>query len=261
MRSGKVQKLVASYLEKVEAAACQVNETFDEDAIHKLRVNVKRLRALMRLYWLFRGKAKPGIPAIVRKLYKCAGRIRDLQLVLQRFGADGLPQVYLRSAEAGLEAAKADWATLYDSPKLTKAVRRLSEHSYKPLPAFIAGEFFKNRMEEIELLSSAEMPDDEELHSIRKLVKDIVYMQRIADEGWSRARLLLAHVPILKLEELADVIGEFNDMVVARQILAGVVVKRAGKANTELKKKLEQHYANSIVDQRPVVLAAIRELS
>ena len=261
MKTKKMQRLVGGYLQNITGAAASVGDDFDEKIIHDLRVNVKRLRALLRTYWLFTGEARPDIPKSLKKIYKTAGEIRDLQLLLKSVARGGkLPEVYRREIEVQLETAKKEWKDVYDMRKLARARKKLEAYSYKAIPSFIPAEFVKDRLALIDELRAADKEDDEDLHTVRKRVKDIVYLVRLVNDSWSKARPAMQHIPFAKFEELADVIGAFNDTRQMKARLGALEVRDAAKRDAAAHGRFVSQIGRNINAQREAAESCLSEL-
>lgn len=259
MKTKKIQGIVGGYLEHITAAAAKVSDGFEEEVIHNLRVNVKRLRAFLRCYWLFKGRAKPPLPKVLRSLYKAAGVIRDLQLMLK--SSESLPEVYRVAVEQQLAAAKDEWGATYDAKKLDKKLKKLRGCDYKPLPSFMPAEFIKNRLELVDEIRAAGMSDDEDLHTVRKQVKDIIYVARLVNERWSKACTAIQHLPLQKFEELADLIGAFNDSRQAKRLLGDIKPNGVAAADVAARRKVVVHINRGLARQRLAAEAALAELT
>lgn len=261
MKAKKMQRLVGGYLESITRAAASVDDGFDEGIIHDLRVNVKRLRALLRMYWLFAGEARPDIPKSLKKAYKTAGEIRDLQLLLKNVAGGGkLPEVYRREIEVQLETAKGAWKEVYDARKLKRARKKLEAFAYRPIPSFIPAEFVKDRLALIDELRAADKEDDEDLHTVRKRVKDIVYLLRLVHDSWGKARTAMQHMPFAKFEELADVIGAFNDTWQMKARLSALDVREAAKRDVTARSRFVSQVGQRIAAQREAAESCLSEL-
>jgi CHAD domain-containing protein len=238
MKTKKLQRLVKGYTDAISAAAAKVGDGFDEDVIHGLRVNVKRLRALLRMYWLYKGRARPALPKRLGQVYKAAGEVRDLQLLLRRTAGKGnLPEVYRHKIEEQLLLAKQAWSDAYIPAKLEKACEKLVTHVYKPVPAFMPAEFMKERLGLIDELRAAGTLDDEDVHTVRKRVKDIIYVVRLVNDHWAKACGVIEHVPLHKFEELADAIGALNDTRQASERLSRIKVRGSKAGDIAARRK------------------------
>lgn len=261
MKTKKIQRLVNGYLDKVVDAAATVDHKFDEEVIHDLRLQVKRLRALLRMYWLFTGRSRPEMPKRLKKVYKAAGEMRDLQLLLKAMGGESkMPEVYRQEIEARLMAAREDWRDAYNAGKLHKACKKLSNYEYKALPAFMPAEFIKERLTLIDELRAAGEPDDEDVHTVRKRVKDIIYMVRLVNEHWAKACGAIQSVPLHKFEEIAVAIGAFNDARQALERVRAIKVRGAAAGVEAARRKYVAGKGKEVVKSRKLVYNLVADL-
>jgi hypothetical protein len=54
-------------------------------------------------------------------------------------------------------------------------------------------------------------PEDEALHELRKLLKDMMYVASFCEEHWPKAFHRLERFPLADLKPLATVAGNYND--------------------------------------------------
>jgi len=259
MKTKKIQRILGGYLEHISDAAAKVEDDFEEDVIHDLRVNVKRLRTFLRCYWLFTGRARPQLPKVLRRAYKSAGEIRDLQLALK--GTASLPEVYLLTAERQLATAKEAWIRTYDKRELDKKLNKLRRYDYKPMPSFMPAEFIKNRLALVDDLRAAGMSDDEDLHTVRKQVKDVIYTTRMVNEWWSKACGAIQYLPLQKFEDLADLIGAFNDSRQTKALLGKIRVMGTGAMDAAARSKIIAQINRRIAAQRLEAESALSEIT
>ncbi len=81
MKSQKIRKTLKKHMRHMEQCASLWLYTDDGEAIHQLRVEYKKMRALIRLERLGTPAGrKITIPRNLKKLYKNAGEVRSLQI-------------------------------------------------------------------------------------------------------------------------------------------------------------------------------------
>jgi len=195
-------KEIQKRLRAMRLCAEKVSLHFGEEDIHQLRVNYKKARALMRLS---NGKkVKKLLPPPLKDLYAAAGKIRDLQLhtksVKHYFkDLDAIPAHYLDAVNAKLKEAKEGYKQCYKQvsfPRITKSATANipSDIRHREIKQWVEKQW--KRIDKI-MQSS---PDEEQLHEIRKYLKDLHYTQLLSKEK--------GH------DELIDDLGDFIDMKV-----------------------------------------------
>lgn len=185
---------------------------FEEENIHQFRVATKRLRALLRLV-----EGQPGVPEKLpkkfRKLYSLSGNIRDAQLMIKRAGK-AEPEVpeYVSWLEAQKAAAQQDFRDFYDSAIIVKMEKNLKKIEPQPLSVVTMRDFFAGHMADIEKILHKKGLEEEDLHDIRKKVKDLLYVAKVAAEFWPEGLEEAGVSGMLQsLDDLAERAGNFND--------------------------------------------------
>lgn len=212
MKRQQIRKIVEDKMEEISTAAGDVGAGFDKDDIHRFRVAIKGLRSFLRLYWMHTGDTKPAISRKFIKLYHTAGDIRDLQLELEKHTkSKKMPDDYLYSILKEIEEKKEKWCG-YDTGKiLRKSAKRFTGYEYEALPVFAFNSFVNSRVGFIDQGRQKESLSDEEIHSVRKLIKDIIYNTKLAKKNWKEAYKSVHNLPSKKFDELATGIGDLND--------------------------------------------------
>jgi CHAD domain-containing protein len=210
-------------------------ENGDQEELHKFRVQIKKLRAMLNLIehtshkQRLLKKFKP-----VRKIFKYAGHIRDAHTNLllgdryklknevfetgqQKIITDGIVEFQLHG--------KKYLKNLKNSYKLLK----------KQLPKVgddAITDFYKNQLEDISIKLQASNFDDE-MHDNRKLIKILVYNQRLAGSALDGS----LHLNAEYLDKLQKAIGDWHDNIVAAKLFSTPelndlpVVKKINKKN------------------------------
>ncbi len=216
---------------------------FEPEAVHNFRVGYKKMRACFRLFNT--GLNKDDQLKTGKKLdnfYHLAGNLRNLQLHHSRIGnlAKDLlvstPVQYLALIEnetgkniKELEALSATVTAGY----FADMERQAANETYNEDAT--EGFINHNRMRLLQLIF---LPDykDENLHSIRKLLKDFFY---------NKPFLIMSRQTILPppfsgfetLEQFTEKLGNFNDLCIALELLnadAIALVENEGEKNVLL---------------------------
>lgn len=214
---------------------------FNEKAIHLFRVDVKKLRAFLRMIrpvaeepdqLKFTGKFK--------KLYSLTGKIRDRQLCLKRIKEyNKARDNKLRNKIYVLEKEIEEFAEKRDDFLTKREFAEIEEKIIKQIPV-ISGDvfmknFFQQRLNVInEIVSKGEFKD-KELHSIRKSIKDIIYITRIFRDGLKAPRPFpfWNETELKKAENLSHTLGLFNDACIALSFLVPADIKKADTGEKE----------------------------
>lgn len=222
MKGKDLQKIVVKYLNSLEKYCKRIPGSFTIEDIHDLRVDYKRLRAFMRLCKEEAHTRSLQMPEQLRDIYKAAGEVRDHQLFLAKISLIAkvqyaLPgftqclqqQLFGKKEELVKKIEKADW----------RKIRKTIVDELPPVLHDAAIRQFVNRkVASIHILMlAAEREND--LHDVRKNLKDLVHGARIFDHDL----LIPFPFPAWKNEkpvlDLAEKLGDFNDECITLSLL------------------------------------------
>lgn len=232
---------------KIDRILNNVILDFDPGDIHLFRLEVKKLRSLLRFSCA--AKKKPlNIPKKLRAFYRTLGVVRSLQIQLQSIknipptGCYSLQKSYpdfiTREIEGKLASAKKmvtrknpfakeKHALLSRLPNgiRQKAIRRFTTQHVSRLA---------------HLMQPAYLPD-ESLHRIRKLLKDILYTWPLTAE-----RTALPSTIIMSKEEvhaITEILGNFQDTCTRLDLLHAHYKRQQLSLNQRLAwRTLENHW-------------------
>ncbi|RYD50723.1 MAG: CHAD domain-containing protein [Sphingobacteriales bacterium] len=185
---------------------------YEEDTIHRFRVATKKLRALLRLVEASQpDEVSSKLPKKFKNLYSLSGDVRDGQLMTKR-AAETEATDYADWLRQRTETAKEAFGTFYDSAILVKLGKKLRKIEPQPLALETLKAFFAERFTAIEGILAKEPLEEEDLHEIRKQVKDLQHISKIVKEYWPEGLDAAGITAALKgMEKLAQRAGDFND--------------------------------------------------
>ena len=217
-------------------------KTGDQEELHKFRVQIKKLRAMLILFG--DTSNEPGFLKgfkPVRKIFKYAGTIRDAHTNLQ------LSRVYdikNDAFEAGQQKIIAEGTTEFQSngKKFIKTIRAAHKQLKKQLPSVhnssIAG-YYKKKLQEI-ATNLAVSGFTEDMHTNRKLIKILVYNHKLAENALNGSLSFNKQY----LDKLQETIGKWHDNIVAAQLFSSPelndkpVVAKINRKNAGIKRKI-----------------------
>lgn len=198
-------------------------ESFSVEGIHKMRVSVKRLKALLRFldYFSEKPKAKKVLKRI-NKLYKSAGALRDLQIqtsLLDKYshyaGSDF--NLYINQIDEKKEKALQLFKQYFfefdlnDFIKISKKIENSINNIKSSNLIEQTSLLIQSRIKEIENLTVA-ITDDSVLHLIRKYLKEILYIRESISE--EDAFFIIKNDKMQLISELEIKLGEWHDIKV-----------------------------------------------
>lgn len=242
VKKKEFRKIVSGLLDRIQINISNA-DTADEEVIHQLRVGYKKLRAILRLAKLEEGGEKLKLSKNFKELYRLAGELRTYQLYyhhLENFYKDG---VYLENVSAQIIKANEDLQAFikkFDIPKERKKIKKylpdgLSKHSLK--------KFISKKVKEIHQLPKEEV-HDEQLHDLRKLLKDITYSIQETNTKEQQFFPLAGKKDLRGLKKLSDTLNNFQDTTTDLFLLDTIDTANVSKKDkailTGLRKEWEQ---------------------
>ena len=218
MHTKALKHIITKRFTALEKAVAGIQKDFDKDAIHAFRVQAKKLRAFLRLLDL-------KLPNKIKKVYAAAGQIRDIQLQLTQIRkasqAMEEPAGYLLQLEEQLQKRKALFMAISKENHFGSSRRKLFKKLPAKLPFDNIADFLQGEIAVILVLVSAGLNSDDDLHSTRKKIKEIIYINELYKEELEQhhGAVILDERSNKKALALADELGKFVDKWVALSLL------------------------------------------
>lgn len=243
-----------SYYTRLAGFAAQLEKRYKKGVIHDFRLDIKKLRAFYRLITLESVEAKPlKLPRRLKAMYRGLGRIRDLQQQQKSVEAfaqkKGIrPQYLLDELKHQLKKQTGKKSFLLSS----KYFPKYAEKTGKKLPLQLSAEtlrtFFLQKKQGIQdIIAKASLSDDE-LHSIRKNIKDMMYVSDIYTNDIDSALpgLLWPPEDQKRMEALAKDHGAHND---TRNSLAWLQRSTTGYKGKD-KESIDAYYRAQVQEKK-----------
>lgn len=227
---------------------------FEEEAVHDFRTEIKKLRAFLRLLNTAHNN-KLSISKKIKVYYWYAGNIRNLQLHLKSIKEweGDKPNVYLANTKKQVESLQRALRSLHSPSNFDDPKKMI--HNWKAKPAKpLVKKFVYQKVDEFNRLL-AQIKQDETLHAIRKLLKDLLYNWKYIKEYTS---LLLAAISTKKqIGKLTEVLGEFCDRNVGIHLLETYQLTAADPANKDILQEIMNKWDKEKTELRLKVYALL----
>lgn len=197
---------------------------FDIEDIHEFRLEIKKLRALLRLVSITHpAHHQLNIPRNLKSFYTSVGEIRNLQLHKKRIIslAEELnletPSSYLQLITAEEDAKKEEARRLATLVDLSSIEVTMINHLPEKMKGAWLKKYLVKKKEELGLLLTSTFAD-ENLHSVRKVLKDLIYN----DNYIAPYSLIILPGYLTQTgnsNELAVWLGDFQDLCMALDLL------------------------------------------
>lgn len=202
----------------------RIHDVTDDDAIHDIRVSIKKIRTLLLLLdyiypgkWDIKEHYRP-----FKKIFKRLGLIRDLQ-VQQKLAAylkqkcsgniEGY-EAYLTNHEKGARLNVNNWLRVYSLPDwhtLEEDIRAFYFRTGKKLIIQKANDYIEHKINHAKEISYQK--DRITIHLIRRLLKEARYMMEMIGSVLKET----AHYKPLqnKIKPIENYLGDWHDRMVA----------------------------------------------
>jgi CHAD domain-containing protein len=230
MKHKELAREIRQRFQAIEKLAKKSTPDFDQEVVHDLRLEVKKLRAFLRLV---NTEAKHnGVFKIRKKLknfYRHTGAIRNIQLHLHYVTVTLPPgnynvDPYLQILHTELDEWKKEAAdTVPTHADLNKDKSMVLDALPAKLPEESIRKFEHQRAAAVSALMAVTVPTAEDIHSLRKELKDIQYT-------WPYIKAAATEMlpPGLHTQEniraLTDVLGSYYDKHTALEFLQPVYI-------------------------------------
>jgi CHAD domain-containing protein len=205
----------------------------DPEELHKMRTAVRRLRAILgAVRGMFDPEWLDGLRSELDWLGTVLGGLRDLDVLREYLRSElASPKAAARGAgddlfdlvDAQRARARRKILAALDGERYMKLLGRLEQAVYRPkvvaadlsLPAVAAGQFKKLR----KAVKALRDPSGTDLHAVRIRVKRARYAAELAQPVVGRP----AERFVARTKKLQDILGEYQDAVVAEERLRALV--------------------------------------
>jgi CHAD domain-containing protein len=211
MKQSHIREIIDQRVEAIAQHMAKMNDEYDKELIHKLRVEVKTLRAFMRLL-VSRDDKDFKFPRKFKRLYDIAGSIRQAQLELDQIHQMDLRLPgYIDALNGQVDKGQEQWKKCYKERILKKLGSKLSGKKYDSLKPPHVMAFVEDQLHTVHELCVMPIVTDDMLHSARKHIKNIIYSIRIIKKEMKDGDEVTKDIPMEALGRLSDMIGDYND--------------------------------------------------
>jgi len=243
MTKHEIVHIIKVIFRQIKKTIPSIVKHFDQDSIHKFRVQIKKLRAFLRLLSYEMEEPKDlKLPKSLKKIYTVTGAVRSLQLQLLQTNNpsknDNDLTQYNQQLSNDLNSRIVELKTLIDEKiilgKEKKNISKIPEN----IDDSVIAKFYQLKINSINSIIEKKKFSDEEIHSIRKLIKDMIYVSKILHEpGFQLAQNNAFKEEDQSIaEKIAQELGEYNDISSGLRFL---MPEGFNKINPDEKQKLE----------------------
>lgn len=258
MKKQKLAKVVRSYGKIIADNSRKIPGGFDVDLIHDLRVAYKKLRAFVRL--IQEEERALQIPDELKLLYRSCGTVRDLQLVIEKLKDHTaiIPQ-FIKALHHELFTEKELLVLHIEDIAVRKSVKEIEEGLPAELTEEMVRQFIQRKVATIHILLLA-LEQEEELHAIRKALKDLIYVKKILESDLHFKYPFPEWKDDAKMESLTTQLGELNDTHIALNFFDTKRIEEAPVEEQRAVQQLRQQLEEEKKQQMLAAMEAVRGL-
>jgi CHAD domain-containing protein len=211
MQPKRIQDILQKDIRKLAVAAREIAPQFRTEDVHRFRVGIKKLRAFVHFINAIKGQPEVLLGDRLKRLYAISGTLRDAHLKYETLTGRQLhlPQYY-GNLSAMVQRNKTEWHKAYNEKIFNKLSKEMEGLSFKDVAPADLALFLAQKVKKIKKINSSN-PDDEHIHRMRKLIKDIVYITAFVAKKWEGAHDIIKIIPQGQLTDIANLVGNFND--------------------------------------------------
>ena len=226
--------IVKAIFKDIDKLCSKICKTFNAEDIHDFRVAVKKLRAFLRLLDI--KKDGPIIPKLLKNFYRYVGNIRNIQLYEQNLFKyitahdNKKPGEYINLLNKEKNYWKKEAADLMKNDDFLKVKEKIRKALPAKLEKPAIKKFVQNKLDNLKLQLEY-LTDDNPLHSIRKILKDIFYNWDYI-KYYADLPAAISNKEALKL--LTAILGEFIDKFMQLEFLKPVYVDKINNEDEKI---------------------------
>lgn len=224
MKTSDLEKVLSRYCTDIRKHSEKIPGQFEKEDVHELRVVYKKLRAFMRVIRMdTETDGKVEIPGKLNDLYTAAGPVRDLQLYIseiEMYAKENDLDIssYLTVLNKKLFEAKQELVKAIEKETFAKSFDKLQAELPDGLNEETPVKFIRVKIAAIQIIIMVADSDDD-LHSIRKQLKDIIYTLRLFELDWKTIFPRSVWKGEEELDALGSLLGNYNDLYIANSFL------------------------------------------
>ena len=255
-----VRKIIKEKTQRIVKLGNEVAKDYKPESMHQFRVEIKRFRSFLRLMANHKHKENK-LPAKFKRLYDTAGIIREAQLEQKRLTELALHLPSYATHLAMLEKKHVgNWEKHYKKELLKQFKEKTGQYKVHELNAEALPGFFYEHARYLQHLCKGS-PEDEDVHTIRKRVKDMLYNAKFTELKCTEAFSLLKSLPLKTLDNISDRLGNYNDRRIMLEHLCAFSSATMDKSEKETLKKFCAKETKALHTHKTKMLDEVKKLA
>ena len=266
MNQEQIKHITNNHYRKLKKQIKTVNEDFDVEAIHQFRVEYKKLRAFLRM--ISQQKEMAGEIKISKKLkksYNISGCVRDLQLQQQRILEATKqelkkPQAYISLLQKEIEKLQPELSEIFLEKPVTESKKKTDASIPDKFKLNSFRNFVQKKWEAIYAIIASRHFSEDNIHAIRKSLKDLFYNLKI----YERVEHELLSLSIWKgkdeqyFNKLLDELGSFQDKCTGIALLKSYWLNSLNTYNRKLLERIKKRWVTDKVRMKKMLVKKLK---
>ena len=265
MNHKQIKHITNNHYRKLKKQIKIVAENFDMEAIHQFRIAYKKLRAFLRMISQdYETADEIKISKKLKKSYNISGSIRDLQLQQRILEATKQelkkPQAYISLLQKEIEKLQPELSEIFLEKPVTESKKKTDASIPDKFELNGFSNFVQKKWEAIYAIIASRHFSDDNIHAIRKSLKDLFYNLKIY-EGVEHELLSLS---IWKgkdeqyFNKLLDELGSFQDKCTAIALLKSYWLNSLNIYNRELLERIKKGWVKDKVRMKKLLVKELK---
>jgi len=262
----KWQEAIDYRFSNIEHVLHKLKHDCTTDNIHEIRVQIKKLKALIRLFsFSTTVTSNSKFPKPLNKLYNSLGHLREWQIQKQHITkaaddlhyADSLAYMHKinRKADTCKRRVMKKISRLPDLKRTRDDIKNNSP--LDPASRSVLG-FVQSKMHTVQLVLQSGKADDESMHDMRKKIKDVQYV--ISGSG-KTSETKKESSRLQSVQKVSGQLGDFHDMSVSLLLLKKELkTVHKDPAEKKLLRKIKGNWQTAKLEQRQQTILLTKSL-
>ncbi|OQP51020.1 hypothetical protein A4H97_04170 [Niastella yeongjuensis] len=262
MKREALEQVVEKHINYIEKHSTKLPGAFEEEDIHDLRVNYKKVRAFLRLVQLEKEAGQLHIPDKLKSLYHHCGTVRDWQLFMAKIYEEGIAEKLpdcLHRWHRQVLTYKEQTVHAIETMHFKRMLQGIIKELPRQLQEDTVKQFMHQKIAAIHILLLA-ADNEKDLHSIRKQIKDIIYCIRIFEKDRDMPLSFQGFMSEKDLNDMASSLGDFNDQCLAISLLQPSYINKCNDEEQHILRNLQMHWLHQKEVRQRQLLYEVQEL-
>lgn len=236
MKGEEIVTIVEKSFRTLDKLCHKMLKEFDAQDIHDFRVEVKKIRAFLRLLAIKKEEDEPLIPKLLKTFYGYIGTVRNIQLSessLSKYAkahSVEIPAGYLKLLDDEKNYWKKEVGRLMEDNSFHDIKKKIIKELPNDLEKSSIKKFVNDKLADLEKYLK-DLNNDNALHNIRKALKDLLYTRNYIED---HIGLPVVISDKRKLKSITTVLGNFIDESMRLKLLRSVYLGKIKDENDEI---------------------------